>query len=175
MIDEETRQRAKEYADSFAEATADDPKPPAPDLEPMEPVKEAASAPVEDEDAKLFSEAFNAPDAPVKPAAPANFKDAFAHARKSGLKVFEFNGKKFTTALKSEMKAKPDVVKVTKVVSAESQLPVANKDAEKAKPTIYGNTFVKDAVDSIKAKLNDDTQVGKAKFHANGRPNLTAR
>lgn len=172
MIDEETRQRAKEYADSFAEATADDPKPPAPDLEPMEPVKEAASAPVEDEDAKLFSEAFNASDAPVK---PANFKDAFAHARKSGLKVFEFNGKKFTTALKSEMKAKPDVVKVTKVVSAESQLPVANKDAEKAKPTIYGNTFVKDAVDSIKAKLNDDTQVGKAKFHANGRPNLTAR
>jgi hypothetical protein len=31
------------------------------------------------------------------------------------------------------------------------------------------------AVDSVKAKLDDDSQVGKAKFHANGRPNLTAR
>lgn len=102
MIDDETRQRAKEYTEGFAEATADDPKPPAPDLEPMEVAKaeEAASRPVVDDDARVFSEAFHSVTEqaepakaaePVAPAAPMNFKQAFAQARKDGLKVFEFN------------------------------------------------------------------------------------
>ena len=209
MIDEETRQRAKEYADSFAEATADDPKPPAPDLEPMEPVKEAASAPVEDEDAKLFSEAFNAveitpvvrgevevkPLADIKTTDKETFAQAWRRNRDAGNKTFEWAGKpgmKYSTENKEEALArKAEALArkaaqhvVTKPVSAKPVIvaksvnqakPTPQQIEGKAKPTIYGNTFVKDAVDSIKAKLNDDTQVGKAKFHANGRPNLTAR
>lgn len=142
MIDDETRQRAKEYTDSFSEATAEDPKSPAPDLEPMEAAKseEAASRPILDDDVKAFGEAFNAPEATpeVKPEAPAakpNFRTAFAQARKDGLKVFDFNGKKFTTAVKSEMKAKPqptpqqmEPAAPGPSVSAKSQLPAPMGD-----------------------------------------------
>lgn len=40
-----------------------------------------------------------------EPTKPANFKDAFAAARKAGDKTFEFNGKKFTTELASSKPA----------------------------------------------------------------------
>ena len=165
MIDDETRQRAKEYTDSFSEATAEDPKSPAPDLEPMEETRMARPAIKGlDDDTKLFSDAFfsmtdvsekpgdkmlaadkpeseklGAPQgAPAAPEAPKNFKAAFAQARKDGLKVFEFNGKKFTTAIKSEMKAKaqpkmtPQQVEKAAApaasVSAKSQLPSPMSD-----------------------------------------------
>jgi len=42
-----------------------------------------------------------------EPTKPANFKDAFAAARKAGDKTFEFNGKKFTTELASSKPAAP--------------------------------------------------------------------
>ena len=44
------------------------------------------------------------PFKPKKPAAPPaqTFGSAFAAARKSGLKVFEYKGKKYTTELKKE-------------------------------------------------------------------------
>lgn len=183
MIDDETRQRAKEYTDSFAEATAEDPKPAAPDLEPLGDASAPAAAPAEDEDAKLFGEAFNAPEAEKPgepmgkpeaiPLAPANFKEAFAKARKAGDKVFEFNGKKFTTALKSEMKPKAKPA----AVSAASQLPAPMSDKAKPaeKPAVYDGVFPANVIAKVKEKLDDDGQVGKAKLHANGRPNLTAR
>ena len=41
-----------------------------------------------------------------------SFKDAFAEARKAGDKTFEWNGKKYTTEMASDRKAKP-TVKVT--------------------------------------------------------------
>ena len=179
MIDDETRQRAKEYVDGFAEATADDPK-----MAKPEPVEEVAEAPKVEaqvsDDVKAFGEAFNAPeatpevkpDAPAaKPKAPKNFKQAFAQARKDGLKVFEFNGKKFTTAIKSEMKAKPAAA-----VSAESQQPAPMSDkAKPAEKAVYDGVFPANVIAKVKEKLDDDSQVGKAKFHANGKPNLTAR
>jgi hypothetical protein len=82
--------------------------------EPMaEPSAEAkamatgASA-ARDADASEFSKAFHG-DAPA--AKPATFKEAFAAARAKNIEdgtnaPFEFNGKKFTTALKSDIKAK---------------------------------------------------------------------
>ena len=47
-------------------------------------------------------------DKPVteEPKKPQSFKEAFAANRKAGAKVFEWNGKKYTTALKSEVKPK---------------------------------------------------------------------
>ena len=130
MIDENEIDQG--YEAGFAEATADDPKPPAPDLEPMDEPTKAAPAPADD-DAQVFADAFKAeakpvtkPEVEVKPLAPANFKDAFAQARKAGNKVFEFNGKKFTTALKGEMKTKPAPQKIAAApvesVSAKPQM-----------------------------------------------------
>lgn len=46
------------------------------------------------------------PAAAAAPAKPMSFKEAFASHRKAGAKVFEWNGKKYTTALKSEVKPK---------------------------------------------------------------------
>lgn len=161
MIDDETRQRAKEYTDGFSEATASDPKPAAPDLEPMEETRMARPAISGlDDDVKQFGDAFfkmtdvsekpgdkmlaaDKPESeklgapmgkPAAPEAPQNFKQAFAQARKDGLKVFEFNGKKFTTAVKSEMKAKPAAPQQMEKaapgpsVSAKSQMPEPMSD-----------------------------------------------
>jgi len=151
MIDEETRQRAKEYADSFAEATADDPKPSAPDLEPMEPVNEAASAPVEDEDARLFSEAFNAVEtkpvvrgevevkqlADTKTTDKETFAQAWKRNRDAGNKTFDWAGKpgmKYSTENKAEALARKAVKPVvTKPVSAKPV--IVAKSVNQAKPT----------------------------------------
>ena len=185
MIDDETRQRAKEYVDGFAEATADDPKMAKP--EPVEEVAEApkAEAPVSD-DVKAFSEAFNAPEAtpeakpeaPVaKPEAPKSFKAAFAQARKDGLKVFEFNGKKFTTAIKSEMKAKPAAA-----VSADSQMPAPMADKAPAKPaqrpSIYAKNPVRDVINAFKGdgqpRETVDEQVQRQRMSAAETASLNA-
>jgi hypothetical protein len=208
MIDDETRHRAKEYVDGFSEATAGDPKPPAPDLEPMEETRMARPAISGiDDDAKQFSDAFfsmtdvsekpgdkmlaaDKPEseklgAPMgKPAAPESKPETFAQAwkkaRAAGVKSFDWAGKpgvKFSTENKAEAaarkaaKAKPVAQPAAPTPQElEKQVPKQEK-----KPSIYANSFLHQAVDSVKAKLDDDSQVGKAKFHANGRPNLTAR
>lgn len=78
------------------------------------------AAPAEKEDdpfefaSKEAEKRFNAPvnmpeeDKPAaeEPKKPQSFKEAFAANRKAGAKVFEWNGKKYTTALKSEVKPK---------------------------------------------------------------------
>lgn len=54
---------------------------------------------------------------PVETPKPTSFKDTFAAARKDGLKVFDWNGKKYTTALKGEAKpAQKAVAKAAAVV-----------------------------------------------------------
>lgn len=204
MIDDETRQRAKEYTDSFSEATAEDPKSPAPDLEPMEETRMARPAIKGlDDDTKLFSDAFfsmtdvsekpgdkmlaadkpeseklGAPQgAPAAPEAPKNFKAAFAQARKDGLKVFEFNGKKFTTALKSEMKAKPAAA-----VSADSQMPAPMADKAPAKPaqrpSIYAKNPVRDVINAFKGdgqpRETVDEQVQRQRMSAAETASLNA-
>lgn len=66
-----------------------------------------------------------------KPAAapdkPMSFKEAFASHRKAGAKVFEWNGKKYTTALKGDSAPKPAVA-ATKTTPAEDTWSVAKKD-----------------------------------------------
>lgn len=75
---------------------------------------DAAPADKEDDPFEFASkEAGQNFDAPVKapeedkpaaeePKKPQSFKEAFAHHRSAGAKVFEWNGKKYTTALKGE-------------------------------------------------------------------------
>jgi hypothetical protein len=52
--------------------------------------------------------------------------------------------------------------------------PRGDKAEPQERPSVYGDNFIKDAVNSIKSKLDDKSQVGKAKVLPNGRPNLTA-
>ena len=102
MIDEDVRKRASEYVDAFNKLEDVGSTEKSYDLEPMSDAKvespEMVSAKAEKADeAKSFGDAWHGE------AKPATFKDAFAQARKDGQKVFEFNGKKFSSALKGEM------------------------------------------------------------------------
>lgn len=99
------------------------PSPVAP--KPAENAVVAAAAAARDSDAKEFSDAFNAPAAPEpKPEpAPKNFKEAFAQARADGLKVFDWNGKKYTTELK------PKAPAVAIVIAPSAASPMTDKAA----------------------------------------------
>jgi hypothetical protein len=79
-----------------------------------------------DEQSKAFTEAFKS-EAPMlpEPKAP-TFKEAFASARKGGEKVFEWQGKKYTTEM-----AKP---KAAPVVAAKMDGPAHETAAVVAKP-----------------------------------------
>lgn len=72
------------------------------------------------------------PAAAAAPAKPMSFKEAFAANRKAGAKVFEWNGKKYTTALKSEVKPKAAAPAVAapaaKTTPVDSTWSVAKKD-----------------------------------------------
>lgn len=129
-----------------------------------------------------------------------SFKQAWAAARaenvKSGTnKPFEFNGKQFSTENKAEAaarKAKRAGGQAAAAVSKESQMPAPMSDKVAPKPTrpmhangkpnlapadagINGEKSLPARVlDTAREKMDGENQVGKAKFHANGRPNLTA-
>lgn len=107
------------------------------DLEPLvNPVKSDSPEMTEavakaDDQAKAFSDAWNTNDraavvadhkgdAPAAPVAPGNFKEAFAKARADGLKVFEWQGKKFTTEVAG---SKPAAAKPISLPSKESTAP----------------------------------------------------
>lgn len=68
------------------------------------PVSEArvAADAAREKDAKEFSDAFHADEPKVEAPKPTSFKQAFAKARLDGAKVFDWNGKKYTTQLKSD-------------------------------------------------------------------------
>jgi len=136
------------------------------------------------EDLKVFSEAFNAPEAP-EAAKPETFAQAWKKARAAGLKTFDWAGKpgtKFSTENKEE-KAAREALAASKTTASKPtpqqiEAKVKTKGASsnaKDRPSVYHDNFIKDAINKVKEKLSDDVQVGKAKFHANGRPNLTAR
>lgn len=67
-----------------------------------------------------------------EPAKAMTFKEAFASHRKAGAKVFEWNGKKYTTALKSEVKPKAAAPAVAapaaKIAPVDSTWSVAKTD-----------------------------------------------
>ena len=111
---------------------------PAESSEPAENAVLAAAKADAEKQAADFTESFHMSDEdralrskPVEPEikAPANFKDAFAQARKDGLKVFDYNGKKFTTELKSA--AKP-VAKPASNPAVQADTPVQSMAAKPA-------------------------------------------
>lgn len=66
-----------------------------------------------------------------KDLSPKNFKAAFAEARKAGDKTFEFNGKKYTTAMAAS-KAAPKAEKVPDVNTAAGRTELNAKAGNKA-------------------------------------------
>ena len=141
---------ATEKDEYVAEFEADAPKPAA--------VPEEDKAFVADVEAKRAD----------KPAAPVNFSQAFSRARKAGDKTFEFNGKKYTTALKA-VAEKPKLDKV----STAGPMEMTNGVVKAERPSVYADNFIKDGVNKIKSKLNERS--GSAdKMLDNGKPNLTS-
>ena len=150
-----------------------------------------------DEDAKAFSDAFNATDIssesddgsasksmsvtkdqikaepmeePKQDPKPMKFGDAFKAAKAEGKKVFDFNGKKYTTDLARATKAKP-VVKAPEV-AAEPEVKPAAPAAKEDKSIYDDNTFPKNVINAVKSKMGDKANVSKTL--PNGKPNLTA-
>lgn len=162
---------------------AQDPKVEAPAVTEDKPVDagpsaEAAAMQVgakaaKDAQASEFSQAFHA-DEP-KPAE--TFKQAFARNRKDGAKVFEFNGKKYTTnvASKNPVAASQQIKPSTEAPSAASQTPAPMSDKSPApktrQPDIDAGSFTNQAARSVKAKLDDSVEA-TGQRHANGKPNL---
>ena len=139
-----------------------------------------------DEDAKAFSDAFNSTDISSEPKdevkaepkeepkqdpKPMRFGDAFKAAKAEGKKVFDFQGKKYTTDL-AKAKAKP-VVKAPEVVAEAAPAAPEAKAEPKADKSIYDdNTFPKNLINAVKSKMGDKANVSKTL--SNGKPNLTA-
>jgi hypothetical protein len=158
------------------------------------PVKAAHKAEKDAESAE-FSKAFNSdkPEtlrsdaiAPQAEAAgskePATFKDAFADARTKmkagGPNIFEFKGKKYSTALKGEGKAdiKPDDMANHKAAKkGVSPAVIESKMAAKAdksnEKSIYAGSIADTLPAMIKAKLDDKVEYNGQR-HASGKPNL---
>lgn len=125
MIDQATRDRAMasvagqdEYTDEFNKGEPDAPK--------------AAAPRASDTEVQAFFDRFNEPDdAPkAKEHKEMSFKEAFGQARKGGEKTFDWGGKKYSTALKSEKAAKPAVDPVANPVANLAAKPVANLAAK---------------------------------------------
>lgn len=120
----------KDYESAWSEGEDAKPAPvvadePMVDDAPVQSAVQVAARESADADAKAFSDAFNAETSPVadsnvkpvdlapaEPAKPKTFKASFAQARKDGLKVFEWNGKKYTTDV-AKAKAKAESAKPT--------------------------------------------------------------
>lgn len=135
----------KDYESAWAEGEDAKPAPavmdePLEDVAPAQSAVQAAAREAADADAKAFSEAFNAEASPVKaadvkpvdlapaePAKPKPFKAAFAQARKDGLKVFEWNGKKYTTDLAKAKTKVAEPAKQAEPVVAPAEAPAAKK------------------------------------------------
>lgn len=98
LTPEKVAESDAEYADAFNEPESDVKVKAKDDFD-------AAMAEADDMQAEKEMDALDAGmTKPVEPAKPTTFKEAFAAARKSGLKVFDWNGKKYTTELKSDKK-----------------------------------------------------------------------
>lgn len=176
-----------EYEDEWTKGEAIEAPKAEPEAEMPAPAANAVKSAYEqarDEDAKAFSDAFNATDISSEPKdepkmaaveepkqdpKPMKFGDAFKAAKAEGKKVFDFNGKKYTTDL-AKAKAKP-VVKAPEVAAepeAKPAAPVAKEDK-----SIYDdNTFPKNLIRAVKSKMGDKADVPKTL--PNGKPNLTA-
>jgi hypothetical protein len=83
-------------------------------------------------------------------AAPTNFKDAFAAARKSGDSTFTFNGKKYTTELASskpkapaKSETKPEPKKELKYQSLQDRENEAEAKRRESGRSFYGTTDTK--------------------------------
>ena len=71
-----------------------------------------------------------------------SFSSAFAEARRQGLKVFEWNGKKYGTQLASEVTKKPITNKVEPKSSKTNIIPEVNVVGSRIPKMIKDNTFV---------------------------------
>lgn len=72
-----------------------------------------------------------------------SFSSAFVEARRQGLKVFEWNGKKYGTQLASEVTKKPIINKVEPKVTKETNIiPEVNVVGSRIPKMIKDNTFV---------------------------------
>ena len=71
-----------------------------------------------------------------------SFSSAFAEARRQGLKVFEWNGKKYDTQLASEVTKKPITNKVEPKSSKTNIIPEVNVVGSRIPKMIKDNTFV---------------------------------
>lgn len=186
-MDEMTYERAHQWM--AEQEGADKPAPQAePEDEMPAPVVNAVKSAYDkerDEDAKAFSEAFNAEASPVvdskveaaelapmKEVKPMKFGDAFKAAKAEGKKVFDFNGKKYTTDL-AKSKTKPAVTKeITPAPEVEPEVKPAAPVAKEDKSIYDDNTFPKNLINKVKSKMNDRANVPKTL--PNGKPNLTA-
>ena len=114
-----------------------------------------------------------AEEAKVAPKQP-TFKEAFAAARSAGDKVFEFNGKKYTTEMAKAKPAMKDMPPITKPQELTKGTEPASKptNSMKSGTDIYADNFIKDGINKIKGKLNEKGSTQKTL--PSGKPNLTA-
>ena len=177
-----------EYEDQWAKDEAVEAPKAEPEAEMPAPATNAVKSAYEqarDEDAKAFSDAFNSTDISSEPKAepkmatveepkqdpkPMKFGDAFKAAKAEGKKVFDFNGKKYTTDL-AKAKAKA-VVKAPEAVAPAAEAAPAAPVAKEDKSIYDDNTFPKNVINAVKSKMND--QAVTSKTLPNGKPNLTA-
>lgn len=95
----------------------------------------------------------------TNPTEPMSFKEAFAQARKDGLKTFQFKGKSYTTDLK-----KPDA-KAAVVTKTEPVAVAVKTEDPKPEKGFYAdaNKELIDGVKGVAAKFTDSTPMGASK------------
>jgi hypothetical protein len=115
-------------------------------------------------------------------AGPSSFKEAFASARNSGDKTFEYNGKKYTTEVTSAKKAAPSKVEPKTSPYEDTKADVGNQSFDSPKKegrglTPYEKTqsikgwakMLSDSNKDTAPKKNDDEKVAETRRRAAGK------
>ena len=151
----------------YEKAWNDDKAPGETPANPATRAVQAAAVATRDGEAKEFSDAFHA-ETPAEPAPeakpePKNFREAFKAARAEGLKVFEWQGKKYTTEVKAKAAAPVAPVATNEAAPAtaptKSRLDILN--AMRAKDAAIKGVKTADASPPRQALAMDPKMLGK--------------
>ena len=157
----------------YEQAWNDDKAPGETPAHPATSAVQAAAVATRDGEAKEFSEAFHA-ETPAEPAPeakpePKNFREAFKAARAEGLKVFEWQGKKYTTEVKAKAApvapAATNAAPAAPVASAPATAPTKSRldilNAMRAKDAAIKGVKTADASPPRQALAMDPKMLGK--------------
>jgi hypothetical protein len=147
------------YWDQVDDAPAREPLPPEPSA--VDAAQEDSSAMAHEFDraeASPVREVEAQPLPAAKPAEPQSFGEAFKAARAEGKAMFMWNGKRYTTELKKDVKPAPAATPATQPQATQADVRRAEPQARGLnlpKPSMYSRSMMQDIGDAVRARRDE--------------------